>query len=98
VLIDTIILEDDKMKKLAELQTIHMYQLSTEELLTLQSLKNLKYNIQCWKDDLMEYHSHSAHHKSEDEWAKKELEELKDDEAIIMTAEFKMKILSCLFF
>jgi hypothetical protein len=42
----------------------------------------------------MEYCSHLAHNKSKDEWAKKELEELKEDKAII-TANFKIKILSC---
>jgi hypothetical protein len=70
--------------------------LSTEELLALQNLEELSYEIQCRKADLIEYRSHLARHLSEDKHAKKELHDLADDEAIV-TSDYKMKILACFF-
>jgi hypothetical protein len=67
--------------------------LSTEELLALQNLEELSYEIQCRKADLIEYCSHLARHLSEDKHAKKELHNLANDEAIV-TPNYKMKILA----
>jgi hypothetical protein len=71
-----------------------LHRLSTEELLALQSLEELIKEVSCRKDDLVEFRSHLARHKSEEEYATNELEDLLDDEAIV-TADFQMKILSC---
>ena len=48
------------------------------------------------KQDLIEYRSHLARHKSEDDYAKQVMENLKDDEAIV-TSDYKMKLLCCFF-
>jgi hypothetical protein len=75
---------------------ITMRNLSEQELLALQQLEELRHDIDCRKADLIEYRSHMARHLSEDIWAAEQLENLKDDEAIV-TSDFKMKILSCFF-
>jgi hypothetical protein len=75
---------------------IPMRDLSEQELLALQNLEELRHDIDCRNADLIEYRSHMARHLSEDTWAALQLENLKDDEAIV-TCDFKMKILSCFF-
>jgi hypothetical protein len=59
-------------------------------------MEELKHEIKCRKEDLVEYWSHMARHLSEDVSAANKLETLKDDEAIV-TSDYKMKILSCFF-
>jgi hypothetical protein len=86
----------EKRTKARDQDAVLLHKLSTEELLALQSLEELIYEISCRKEDLVEFRSHLARHKSEEEYATKELEDLLDDEAIV-TADFKMKILSCFF-
>jgi hypothetical protein len=76
--------------------TIPMRDLSQQELLALQQLEELRHDIDCRKADLIEYRSHMSRHLSEDIWGALQLENLKDDEAIV-TCDFKMKILSCFF-
>jgi hypothetical protein len=51
--------------------------------------------IQC-PDNLVEYWSHLVRHASEDEAAAKQMEELRDDQVVI-TLDYKMKVLSCSF-
>jgi hypothetical protein len=75
---------------------IPMRNLSEQELLALQKLEELRHDIDSRKADLIEYRSHMSRHLSEDIWAAEQLENLKDDEAIV-TSDFKMKILSCFF-
>ena len=86
----------DKEIKAYNLGKIRMRPLSTEELLALQRLEELRYDIECRKNDLVEFRSHLARHLSEEEKAKEELANLADDEAIV-TSDYKMKILSCFF-
>jgi hypothetical protein len=76
--------------------TIPMRHLSEQELLALQTLEELQHDVDCRKADLIEHRSHMTRHLSEDSWAALQLENLKDDEAIV-TCDFKMKILSCFF-
>ena len=75
---------------------IPMRNLSEQELLALQQLEELWHDIDCRKADLIECRSHMSRHLSEDIWAAEQLENLKDDEAIV-TSDFKMKIISCFF-
>lgn len=90
------ILDDDVARNSRAEEAALLRDLSTEELLALQNLAELAYDIECRKDDLIEYRSHLARHLSEDEYAKKELSNLADDEAIV-TSDYKMKILACFF-
>ena len=76
--------------------SIPMRNLSEQELLALQQLEELRHDIDSRKADLIEYRSHMSRHLSEDIWAAEQLENLKDDEAII-TSDFTMKIISCFF-
>jgi hypothetical protein len=85
-----------KCAKAQEQGSVLLRKLSREEVLALQSLEELVYEVSCGKDDLAEFQSHLAHHKSEEEYASKELEDLLDNKAIV-TADYKMKILSCFF-
>jgi hypothetical protein len=86
----------DKEIKDYNLVKIRMRPLSTEELLALQRLEELRYDIDSRKNDLVEFRSHLARHLSEEAKAKEELANLADDEAIV-TSDYKMKILSCFF-
>ena len=62
----------------------------------LDLLEEQVHDIELRKQDLIEYRSHLARHKSEDDYAKKVMEDLEDDEAIV-TSDYKMKLLSCFY-
>ena len=70
--------------------------LSRDEQLQLDLLEEQVHDIELRKQDLIEYRSHLARHKSEDDYAKQVMENLEDDEAIV-TSDYKMKLLSCFF-
>jgi hypothetical protein len=70
--------------------------LSRDEQLQLDLLEEQVHDIELRKQDLIEYRSHLARHKSEDDYAKQVMENLKDDEAIV-TSDYKMKLLSCFY-
>jgi hypothetical protein len=86
----------EEMQAQVAREAIPMRDLSEQDLIALQEMEELKYEIDCRKDDLVEYRSHMARHLSEDVSAADKLETLKDDEAIV-TSDYKMKILSCFF-
>jgi hypothetical protein len=88
--------QDDKEAQEYQRNCIKMRKLSTEELLALQRLEELRYDIDCRKSDLVDFRSHLARHLAEETKAKEELVNLADDEAIV-TCDYKMKILSCFF-
>ena len=62
----------------------------------LQLLSETEFDLLCSYADLREYRSHLARHKSEADFAAKELEDLRDDEAAV-TSDYKMKILAAFF-
>ena len=70
--------------------------ITSDERIKLDELEELVHEIEDRRADLTEYRSHLARHASEDAYAKKQLEELQDDECIV-TADYKMKLLSCFF-
>jgi hypothetical protein len=88
--------EFEEMQTQNARETIPMRDLSEQDLLALQEMEELMYEIECRKEDLVEYRSHMARHLSEDVSAADKLETLKDDEAIV-TLDYKMQILSCFF-
>lgn len=90
------LIEDDNLQKAAKEKHQQMRDLSEQEVLELNKLEELVYDIGCRRADLLEYRSHLARHKSEEEYAVKELHDLQDDECIV-TSDYKMKILSCFF-
>jgi DNA-binding Xre family transcriptional regulator len=47
-------------------ETIPMRGLSEQDLVALQEMEELMYEIECRKEDLVEYRSHMARHLSED--------------------------------
>ena len=73
-----------------------MRKLNGDERLELDILEELMHDIEVRKQDFIEYRSHLARHKSEDEYNKTVMENLQDDEAIV-TSDYKMKLLSCFF-
>ena len=73
-----------------------MRELTGDERLKLDILEELMHDIEVRKQDFVEYRSHLARHKSEDEYNKSVMENLQDDEAIV-TSDYKMKLLSCFF-
>jgi hypothetical protein len=84
--------EEERVAKV----TIPMRELSETELLNYQEMEELLHEMDCRKEDLIEYRGHMARHLSEDTWAAEKLEKLEDDEAIV-TSDYKMKLLSCFF-
>ena len=68
--------------------------LNTAERMELDLLEEQLYDIGLRKQDFVEYRSHLARHQAEDDYAKLELENLEDDEAIV-TCDYKMKLLAC---
>jgi DNA-binding Xre family transcriptional regulator len=85
-----------EMKSQIARETIPMRDLSEQDLVALQEMEELKHEIECQKEDLVEYRSHMARHLSEDVSAANKLETFKDDKAIV-ASDYKMKILSCFF-
>ena len=73
-----------------------MRKLNGDERLELDILEELMHDIEVRKQDFIEYRSHLARHKLEDEYNKTVMENLQDDEAIV-TSDYKMKLLSCFF-
>ena len=73
-----------------------MRDLTEDEQIELDSLEELVQDIEARKQDLIEYRSHLARHKSEEDYGESVIENLLDDEAII-TSDYKMKLLSCFF-
>ena len=64
--------------------------------LELQELEEIEADLSRAEEDLNEYHGHLARHKSEADYDAEELENLKDDKAVVIS-DYKMKILSCFF-
>lgn len=64
-------------------------------ILKKQQLAKYDHDITAAKEDLLEYRSHLARHKSKGDFDAKELEELQND--TVVTSDYKMKILSCFF-
>ena len=62
----------------------------------LDLLEEQVHDIEVRKQDLIEYRSHLARHKSEDDYAKQVMENLEDNEAIV-NSDYKMKLLSCFY-
>jgi hypothetical protein len=83
----------DKEIKAYKQAKIGMRPLSTEELLALQHLEELLYNSECQNNDLVEFWSVTWPGICPNKKAKKELENLANDKAIV-TSDYKMKILS----
>ena len=73
-----------------------MRELTGDEKLKLDILEELMYDIEVRKQDFVEYRSHLALHKSEEKYNKTVMENLQDDE-VIVTSDYKMKLLSCFF-
>ena len=57
--------------------------MTEEEQIELDSLEELVQDIEARKQDLIEYRSHLARHKSEEDYGESVIENLLDDEAII---------------
>ena len=70
--------------------------LSIDKKMTLDTLDERVHDIEVRKQDSIEYRSHLARHKSEDNYAREIIENLADD-AILVTCDYKMKLLSCFF-
>ena len=70
--------------------------LSPDEMMTLDILEERVHDIDVRKNDLDEYRSHLSRHKSEDSYGKELIEKLEDDAALV-TCDYKMKLLSCFF-
>ena len=62
----------------------------------MQKLEEDIHELHVCRDNLVEYRSHLARHKSEDQFASNQYSNLQDDEAII-TSDYKMKVLACFF-
>jgi hypothetical protein len=62
----------------------------------MQKLEEDIHEMHVCRDNLIEYRSHLARHKSEDQFASNQYANLQDDEAII-TSDYKMKVLACFF-
>jgi hypothetical protein len=62
----------------------------------MQQIEEDIHELHVCRDNLVEYRSHLARHKSEDEFASQQYVNLQDDEAII-TSDYKMKVLACFF-
>ena len=70
--------------------------LNEAERMELDLLEEQLHDIELRKQDFVQYRSHLARHQSENDYAKLELENLEDDEAIV-TCDYKMKLLACFF-
>jgi hypothetical protein len=71
-------------------------QLTSLELLELQKLEEHLHEIDKCILNLKEYCGHLARHVSEDTYAQSKIDNLADD-VVIVTLDYKMKILSCFF-
>ena len=64
--------------------------------MALDILEERVHDIDVRQNDLDEYRSYLARHKSEYSYAKELIEKLEDDAALV-TCDYKMKLLSCFF-